>query len=192
MSYLFKIRDRNVYPNEETLLVPPFKKLWERDRTREKLEATKEFAYIEFMTSMLKSNPYRGYKKEKRSETIIKDLMINKNWKPDKLVLEGIKKIETFQKEASPSFSLYEAAIRAKNNLESFLSEIDLNGESNYTDKGNMILKPKDVTSAILDVPKVTESLHELEEKIQEEIFEEVKTRANKEISIFAKMESFD
>jgi hypothetical protein len=192
MSYLFKIRDKVVSPNEETLLISPFKEIWDRDKTKEKLEAIREFAYIEFMTSMLRTNPYRGYKKEKRSEVIIKDVMRNANWKPDKNVLKCIKKIEDFQSEASPSYSLYMATVRAKDSLEDFLNQVDLNSDGNYTDKGAMVLKPKDVTAAILDVPKVTESLHQLEEKIQQEVYEELKTRGKKTIGLFAKSESFD
>ena len=59
MAYLFQINGRAVFPNAETILISPFKDIWERDLSKNKENAIQEFAYIEFMTSMLKSNPYR-------------------------------------------------------------------------------------------------------------------------------------
>ena len=61
MAFLFQVTDRAVFPNPETLLISPFKDIWERDESTNKTVAIQEFAYIEFMTSMLKSNPYRQY-----------------------------------------------------------------------------------------------------------------------------------
>ena len=59
MAYLFKIEGKAVFPNEETLLIEPFKSIWERDTSKNKEYALEDFAYIEFITSLLKTNPYR-------------------------------------------------------------------------------------------------------------------------------------
>ncbi len=72
MSFLFKIEGKKVYPNTETLLVSPFKEIWERDKSLDKEKAIQEFAYIEFSTSMLKSNPYREYTEDRKDEILQK------------------------------------------------------------------------------------------------------------------------
>ncbi len=75
MAHLFIINDKAVFPNPETLLISPFKDIWDRDRSPGKENAIQEFAYIEFMTSMLKSNPYREYPEAKKDEIIRKDII---------------------------------------------------------------------------------------------------------------------
>lgn len=191
MAYLFKVEGNRVYPNEETLLISPFKEIWERDNSPEKEVAIKELTYIEFMTSQLKTNPYKGYRATQRDEVLKKDIVKDENWKPDDLVMDAMDKIEEFQKEASSSYKLYKASLKAKENLEDFLLSVDLQSEENKTDKGAMVLKPKDITTALLDVDKVTASLSALHQKIEEELYEEVKVRAGKKIGVFARPESF-
>ena len=55
-----------------------------------------------------------------------------------------------------------------------------------------MVLKPKDVTAAMLDLDKLVTSLDVLKKKVEEDTFETVKTRANKVISPFANPDSLN
>lgn len=187
MAYLFKIEGKVVQPTEEALMISPFKDLWERDNSVGKEVVLKEFAFIEFTVSLLASNPYKGYSESVREEIIINDLFKD-SWKPDNLVREGQKKLDKFQIEGSQSYSLYRSSIKAKDNLVDFLERIDLNKTNFKT--GLPIYKPKELTSALLDVDKVTTSLDALKKKVEEELFESTKTKGQKEISIFAKVES--
>ena len=34
MAYLFKVEGKTVYPNDEVLLISPFKEIWERDKSK--------------------------------------------------------------------------------------------------------------------------------------------------------------
>jgi len=183
MSWLFKIEGKKVFPNEETLLTSPFNQIWDRDENEDKDLAMREFAYIEFMTSQLKSNPYKGYSEKIRDVKLREDIIIDSDWNPDSLVEQGMQKIDEFQKEGSESYSLLMDALKAKENLQSFLRSVDLNERTN---KGAMVLKPKDITSALLDLDKVVASISTLRKKVEEDIFDAVKTKAGKEISPFA------
>ncbi len=189
MSYLFKITENIVYPNEETILIEPFKTIWERDKSHKKEIALKELTFIEFMSSQLKSNPYRGYRDEAREKILKKNVIRDENWKPDNLIKEALKVIEIFQKEASPSYSLYIKALKAKEKLEDFFETFNLNEK---TDKGTYSLKPKDITGALLDLDKVVVNLSLLKEKIEKELFEEVRNKSDKVISPFAEGSSLD
>ena len=51
MSYLFIVENNIAKPNTETLLIEPFKTIWERDKTEDKGQAIKEFTFIELMSS---------------------------------------------------------------------------------------------------------------------------------------------
>lgn len=190
MSYLFKIEDKIVQPTEEVLLISPFKEIWERDKSKGKEIALKEFAFIEFTVSLLASNPYKGYSESIRDSIVQQDIFKDIEWKPDKLIEEGKKKFENFQKDGSQSYTLYKSAVAAKDKLVNFLNEIDIN-ERNFK-TGMPIYKPKELTSALLDVDKVIASLDILKKKVEEELFESTKVKGQKEISIFAKLESLN
>jgi len=184
MAILFIIEGTKVMPREETLLISPFKEIWERDKNKDKKEALAELAYIEFMTSMLESNPYKQYT-EARKPDVIKDAIIfMKDWTPDPLVKVAMDKIKVFQTDASTNYSYYIAAKKAAEKMKNFFLEVDIN-ERNLK-SGTPVYKPKDITTALNDTEKVLNTLKNLEKKINEEIYDTVKTKADKKISVFA------
>lgn len=107
-------------------------------------------------------------------------------WQPDDLIQQAIEKVEEFQKEASSNYSLYKDALVGKEKLQRFLREFDLDER---TKTNTLILKPGDVTKTLLEIDKVATSLNSLEKKVEEDLYETVRMRSNKEISIFAKPE---
>lgn len=183
MALLFIIEDKIVKPYPETLLIPPFSEIWNRDKSKGKEIAIKEFTYIEFMASRLKSNPYKGYNPPERKKKIIEDCVRIDDWQPDKLVLEGIAKFEEFQTKASPNYSLLMSTLKAKEKLQQFFNTVDLNER---TEKGMPLYKPKEISSTMYDVDKLATSLYNLEKKVEEELYDAVKVKGQKEISPFA------
>lgn len=184
MAHLFIVEKNVVKPNPETLLISPFSEIWERDTSEGKIKAIKEFTFIEFMSSKKKSNPYKGYNDEQRFDKLKEKYFSEiEDWKPDNLMEQGMATIQQFQREASPTLSYYEDALQAAENTRTFLKNIDLNERNDRT--GNPLYKPKDVTTALIDTNRVVENLHALGEKVEQELFEEVKTRGNKSINIF-------
>ena len=97
MAYLFVIENNVAKPNVETLLIDPFNKIWERDKSKDKSQAIKEFNYIEFMVSKKKTNPYTGYDTEARKKELGKLLFNDPNFEEDYLIIEGLAKLEKFQ-----------------------------------------------------------------------------------------------
>ena len=185
MAYLFKVENQRVTPVTETLLISPFKEIWERDADSRKGTAILEFTYIEFISSELKTNPYKGYETDKRKLKVKREIM-PPGWQPDDLIQQAIEKVEEFQKEASSNYSLYKDALVGKEKLQRFLREFDLDER---TKTNTLILKPGDVTKTLLEIDKVATSLNSLEKKVEEDLYETVRMRSNKEISIFAKPE---
>ena len=184
MAYLFKVEDKVVKPTDEVLQVSPFKEIWERDVSPNKEVALQEFTYIEFMTSALKTNPYRGYSEDRKAAVIIKDVIHVENWQPDVLVYKGMEKVKEFQKDGSESYSLYLSAIVAKNKLQDFFNTFNMNKVNMKT--GAPIYKPKDITAALQDLDKTIISLQSLEKKVEEDLFEAARIKGQKEVSVFA------
>jgi len=184
MAFLFEVADKVVYPNAETLLVSPFKEIWERDKTKGKEKALEEFAYMEFMTSMKKTNPYRQYPEERKEEVIRKDIIKQENWEPDDLVKAGIAKVIEFQKNASTSYNYYMAnKIALEKTIDFLRNKLDYT----LTNKsGTPIYKYTDISRGAKDAYAVLQSINSLAKKVEEELFEETRNKSGKEVSPFA------
>lgn len=183
MAYLFEIQDRIVYPNAETLLVEPFKSIWDRDKSPNKEIALKELAYIEFVSSVKKSNPYKGYEEAARIKKVKEDIIKDEDWVADDLIYKGLKRIKEFQTEGSLTYQYYMANKKAAENMIDFFNNVDINERN---DKGYPVWKPADLTRAIKDASSTLSTLKDLEQKVEEELFEEVKNRSDKKISPLA------
>jgi hypothetical protein len=190
MAFLFTINAKTVFPNAETLLINPFKEIWARDKDKNKHTALEEFAYIEFMSSMKKSNPYRQYTQKLKPEKIKADIITKENWEPDELVISAIHKVMEFHKEASTTYSYYLGAKKAAEKMTDFFNEVDINQVNPKT--LNPIYKPRDITSAINDLEKNLTNIKALEKKVEEELYEETKNRSSKQVSPFADPESLE
>lgn len=188
MAFLFEVSDKVVFPNAETLMISPFKDIWERDKSKGKQNALQEFAYIEFMCSMKKSNPYRQYPESKKEQVVIDAVITQIDWRPDPLINEAIEKLKLFQTEASTTYSYYVAAKCAAEKMQNFFTEVDVTAINPKT--FNPVYKPRDITSALNDTEKVLSNLKALEKKVEEELFEETKNRSDKKISPFANPDS--
>jgi hypothetical protein len=188
MAHLFEITGNIAYPNPETLRISPFKEIWERDKSKGKEIALLEFSYIEFMVSVKKSNPFKGYGDDRREAAIMEHVIKDKKWKPDALIVEGMQLIKKIQEEASPTLQLFTSAKNSLNKLRQFLDTVDLTEVNPKT--LNPIYKPKDLTSALIDLEKVMTNFNSLGQKVEEELFEETRRKAGKEISPFANPES--
>ena len=180
---LFTIEGNTVKPTKEILLIYPFSEIWDRDSDIKKVTAMQQFKYIEFMCSPKKTNPFRGYEKEKKEQKVIENVFGKEAvYKPDNLVKMAMEQYLEFFYNASPSLAYLEDARGAANMTRQFLSEVDLSSE---TKAGYPKYKPKDITSALVDTLNVLKTLDALEEKVQQELFENTKTKNNREINMF-------
>ena len=181
MAFLFELQNSVVKPNTETLLISPYKEIWERDTSVTKEQATKEFTYIELMSSKKKSNPYAGYDEEVRHEKL-KELLFEEDWEMDDLIEAALVKTHEFHTEASQTYRYYISTVRAAEKLRDFFDNFDIM-ETN--ERGALLYKPSDITRAIYDTDKVLQNLNSMKEKVEQELFEQTKTRGNKQINPF-------
>lgn len=183
MAYLFTIKNLAVVPEPEVYMISPFKEILERDKSKKKVVALQELAYIEFMSSLKKSNPFAGYNDGEREDAIIKAVFNGENYNPDKLVLEGIKFISELQTTHSPVYSLYLKSKKAVEGIKRFFDEVDVNERD---DRGKPIHKATDVLRSINEVPKTLATLKDLEKKIQAEDLSVSKNRGEIKVGMFA------
>lgn len=182
MVDIFEIHNSFVRPKLELLLIDPFKQIWERDNSVHKENAIREFSYIYFIVSPKKSNPYAGYDNKVRGQKIITGLWKDENWFPDKLVQEGIEIYKEWLGEASPSMRYFNAVKAGIEETINFFESIDF---TERTDKGVPVYKIGEVIPALKAANEVLKSMSDLQERVEQEIYESSKTKANKEINPF-------
>lgn len=183
-SYLFTVEDSLVRPTTEALLTSPFREIWERDESPKKGHAIREFSYIEFMVSMKGSNPYKNYAEGVKEMKIIEGVFRGEEFAPDELVKAGIAFLQDVQKNGSRTYQYFMSSRAAVKKIQDYFNDFDMNDVNERT--GNPLWKPKDITNALKDTDDVSGKLDKLEKKVEEELFDVVVTKANKEISQFA------
>lgn len=96
MKKLFDIVNGNVILNPTALWIPEFKKLYQRDEDKNKLNAYAEISYIVMMYGF--NSPYMAYSEKDRLTKVVKDYFPeNLSWKPDREVKAAVKKFSELQ-----------------------------------------------------------------------------------------------
>lgn len=181
MANLFVVENNIAKPNTETLLTEPFKTIWERDTTPDKVKAMKEFTFIEFMVSKKKSNPYAGYDEDIRFDKL-KEQLFNEEWQPDILIEQAMAKIHEFQTEGSATYSYYLAVLEGAQKMKQFFTTFDIN---EVNEKGTRVFKPNEIVMAISNTDKILQNLSSMKEKVEQELFEQSRTRGNRQTNYF-------
>lgn len=181
MSWFFEIDGNKCVPKEEILLVEPFKGMWERDRK----SAVKGFMFAELYTSKAKSNPYSGYSDSVRMEKLGYEVYGKRGMGYDELgddVKGCIDKLKEFQTEGSVTWRYYTSQVSAIEKLIDFFNNFDLDERN---EKGQLIYKPKEITSALSDAEKIMQNLNSLKGKVEQEMFETSKGIASRETGMY-------
>lgn len=181
MALIFVVENGVAKPTTEALLIYPYKDIWERDTSADKSIAIAEFCFIEFMMSKKKSNPYAGYDNDVRFEKL-RDAYFDEDWEPDDLVQKGMAELHEFQTNASATYSYFIAMEEIAHKLKKFMREVDLDERN---DRGGLMWKPKDITSAMTDTDRILQNMNSMRDKVEQELFESAKTKGNRTTNYF-------
>ncbi len=175
MARLFDIDKNKIIPDANILAIPIIKKIWSRDKSSEKDFAFKEISYIVFLCDF--HSPYRDIHETVRSKLIIEDLF-NKEWTPDKVVLDAITVYKKLQE--TPSMRLLYTAKKNLDKLSDYFDQI------NFTET-DMMGKPKysalDLTRNLKEVGNIVKSLTNLEKQVRLEL-DDQSIRGDSEIGL--------
>lgn len=162
----------------ELLTLKVFKKLHQRDRTKDKSKFIQELAYIYFM-----SDPRSDYQylvdEDDRSKAIIEGEGLPENWQADALVIEAMNYYSSFK---PTSALLLEDTRVAVDKLRKLLRTIDLEAKD---DKDRPIYTLNTVTATIKQVPSLIKDLDEAEKAIAREMVQNDKIRGSQEKSMY-------
>ena len=177
---IFEIHNNLVTPTPSILLIEPFSTVWEKHGPQ---EALVRFSYVEFYCSQKKDNPFRDYvKSDERKEAVLKHLEKDEDI-IDADVTACIEKYIEWLENNILSIRFYKAAKVAADKLATFLTDFDMNATNERT--GNPLYKPADITRALKETNDILKTLNGLEEKVQQEVYDDAKGKAGREINHF-------
>ena len=175
---LFKYEGYKITISEEALLLKPFKKIWDRDKSKNKDKAMEELGFIYFFC-----DPRSDYQyivdEDLRMEEIKKGEGMPDKWKPDGIVDEAIFFYNSFK---TSSALLLEDTRYAVDKLRKMIKEIDL---TLTDDHGKPIYTLNSITSTIKQIPGLVKDLDEAERTIAKEIMQNDKVRGAQEKAMY-------
>lgn len=173
LAKVFDIVGGEVVITPETLALPFFKVIWNRDKSKTKENATKELNYIVFKNKY--DSPYVSYPESERGKVISKDVFGNENYEPDELVLEAEKRYNELQDTRSLRF------LRSQYVVIDQLIEYNLSLQSKTLDDKIV----RNLMASLKDSAATIKSLDSIEKQVQKEQLEDVRARGGSEIGIF-------
>ncbi len=172
---LFKLENTRVQLDPEILLIPEFKKIWERDKSKSKEKAFSEFEYIYFSNDW--ASPYRVYTNiMERKDKVKKDYIKEDGWKEDSVIAEAERKYAELTK--TPIMGLIEDAYTMVSKLRQFFLTADF---TKLDRMGKRVDKATEGMKNLEQLGKVVESLQKLEQMAAAEKFEKSTFRGGKE-----------
>jgi hypothetical protein len=165
MAKLFDIVDTKIVPDAKIMAIPIMKELWDRDRTKGKEKAFKEYSYIAFLCDY--NSPYKDLSEDIKEDTIIKDLFKSEKWEPDQLVKDAIDKYNQLQE--TRHLRMLKSYEHIEDQITSYNNKIDLEATDDF---GKAIYNIKDIVQSAEKIGNIIKSISILEKQVQTEIAE--------------------
>lgn len=177
---IFDIVSGEVVIDPSRLIIPEFKTLWNRDKTKDKRTATKEISYITFLHDLSADNPYRGYAEYEREGILKKDLFGDINWKADKQVLDAIIKFKDLMETTNIRVLL--GAKQAAEELAKWFRTVKYDDVDEY---GKSLFSVTELSRNLKEVGNIIKSLSQLEEMVKKEQIDKTTTRGGMDIGMY-------
>ena len=176
----FDIQGDQVTFTPEFLAVPAFRKIWDRDKHKNKGIAIKELSYIVFLCDNTVNNPYLGYSEEIRSNVLKEDFMEDITWKEDRDIEIAIKKFRDLLE--TTSSRLLKSSKVAADKLAIYFETIDF---TLLDDNGKPVYSARELAANLSAVGNIVKSLMILGEQVKKEQLDNTVARGGAEIGIF-------
>ena len=152
---LFKYEGYEVKIAPEALNLKPFKKLWERDKSKDKDRAMNEFTLLYFYC-----DPRSDYQyiidDETRLEAVKEGIGFPQDWEPDAVLKKAIEFYRTFDSSAA---ILLRAASEAVDKVQKMLKDLEPDDTKSL----------KDYLAALKMIPEVAAMIKDAEKTLNEE-----------------------
>lgn len=164
---LFQLKNNQVIINPEMLLIPEFKTLWGRDKSKDKDNAFRELSYVFFTADF--NSPYSSMPENKREGMVIEDFIKIKGWKPDADIQKAVDKYKFLSE--TPSMRLLNSVRGVIDRIHGYLNHADIDDRT-----------IKNIMDTLVKVSSVVGAQSKLEDAVKKEITQGSRARGEKEI----------
>lgn len=163
-----------VLMNPDSIAIPTFRALWDRDKSKTKERATMEISYVVFLCDY--KSPYRSYSESDRSKIVKEDFIRNSEWEPDELIQEAIKKYNEFQE---TTFSrLVNKSLKLADKLSDYMDTIEFSGKDERQARETV----DTIVKTLEKVGNIVKSLTTLKKQVETDSTEQTNVRGKAEI----------
>ena len=176
--HLIEFRDYTIVPSPEIMLIRPFRRLWNNDRSERKEKFLQQVSYCYFMVDPRSTYSYITDLDE-RAKEIIKQEGLPSNFAPSEFLQEAM---EVYKKHCETTSALLLEDVR--NTIDKIRKELRDFNLSSLEDK-DKVNSLKTITSIVSMIPKLVQDLSTAEKKVTQELNESGRARGSNEKTIF-------
>lgn len=175
---LFRYEGFKVVVSPEALVLKPFKRIWDRDKSKDKARALSELAFIYFYCDP--RSEYMIYMdEESRLEEIKKGEGLKDSWSPDKQLIEAMELYKELT--VTSSAGLLEDARFSIAKIREQLRKMSFE----EVDPAKLPKALKDAADTLTRIPDLIEALQKAEKALNSEILENSRMRGQGNKTIF-------
>jgi hypothetical protein len=175
---LIEIENYELKIAPELLLVRPFRRLWNQDRSDRKEKFYQQMSYVFFMVSPQSTYSY-VLDLDERSKMIIEQEGLPSDFRPSELLVEAMKVYKNHT--TTVSQKLLQDALVAADTVGTFLRTVDLTEED---DKGRPKYQVSQITAALKNLEGIINTIQTLQKKVEQEIADNGKARGTQELTV--------
>ena len=168
---LLSFKNNKVIIAPEIVSISPFKEIWDKDKSKEKENATNKLKYLWFYIDY--ESPYFKYPEKEKHEKIISGVLKDTKFKVGedlKIAIEKYKELNY-----TPAIETVDAAMTFVKQIQTFFKTVDLSEVKNA----------KQVTDIFANMPKIIASLNEAKAQAEKEQSANVKVRGGAATGMF-------
>lgn len=191
MSNLLKIEKDKIIPSPFLLSIPEFRKIWDRDKTKDKEKALLDLAYVYYISDYKSEYITEGANK---ASAIGGDLYNNTLFIPDEDMVKAIARYKLLQR--TPSMLVLESTRQALDSIIYFFNSLRIQeSDSDAVKKeklANASKEAKDILGMIRQIEPSMNLLDSLDKRIYKELIEDgAKIQGGGEIGLFEDPEEY-
>lgn len=171
MKNLIELQNNSLSILPEALIIKEFKKIWDRDKSKEKTRALKDLAYIYHSTDF--QSIYRNYHPDNREGKIRLDIYGDREYKIDKLIEEAQVKYRDLQ--TTLSMELLADAEFGLDKLRDYFRNVDFTEDDEGKSAKNFIMNVKQLGDLV-------KGLKLLREEVEKELADQMQLRGGSTI----------
>lgn len=174
---ILSIENNKLVISPESLVIDSFRKIWDRDKGKNKEGAMLDLLYIFLKGSV--DSPLFSLPEKEREEQIFK-FYIKQKYVPDRLVMSALQEYKEIS--MTPGMRLLEGAYMLLSNLENYFRTANF---IERDENGKPVFSAKEAVSNLKEVGAVLLSLNKLKETVHKESAESFKNRGGADTGEF-------